>query len=297
MKQKQRRVRVILGSNFSPAHPNSLNPPPAAEGTATPSLGCPKPITKPARASSGSCRHWLEQHWSNISITRHRPSPEGGSAPPTCLVCRDVGDRSSPGLQAEVGDAVDGLHPEGVVGVCQEVGDSQSSVHQAHLLGHKADAAATGLARPRVARAAPAAHVVHDIRTAPLVQGRAPLQGHRGAVHTGNQVHGSRGGPWKRSGDSVLERWKWWRVGRMGTRLGQQERSAQTQNWPEQRTAKTRAGIGVKCLAGKMVCIGMANGRQQELVLVLGEAGGFGRRATLDVLTQMEGQTHISLAE
>lgn len=108
---------------------------------------------------------------------------------------------------------------------------------------------------------------------------------------------GAEGGPGREAGIQCWSAGNGGGWGGWGRALGQQERSAQTQNWPEQRTAKTRAGIGVKCLAGKMVCIGMPNGRQQELVLVLGEAGGFGRRATLDVLTQMEGQTHISLAE
>jgi len=82
--------------------------------------------------------------------------------------------------------------------VGQEVGDGQCSLHQAHLLGDEADPTAARLALPRVRPAAPALHVVHHVTASPLVQGRAPLQCHRGAINTGDQVHWSRGGAWKR---------------------------------------------------------------------------------------------------
>lgn len=222
----QRRVRVALGSSLSPAHPGSLNAPPAAERIGVPSPGVPCPSPKPALGCS--CRFCLPQMLAGATLEQHQHHPHGQSlgggvsAPPTCLVCRDIGDCSSPGLQAEVRDTIDGLHPKGVVGVGQEVGHRQRSLHQAHLLGHEADPTAARLALASVPHAAPADHVVHDVSASPLVQGRAPLQCHRGAIYTGDQVHRSRGGAWKRSrgtgrAGAAEVCWDWQSMGPMET--------------------------------------------------------------------------------
>lgn len=44
----QRRLRTALGASLNPAHPGSLNPPPAAERIGVTSPGGPVPTTKPA---------------------------------------------------------------------------------------------------------------------------------------------------------------------------------------------------------------------------------------------------------
>lgn len=112
-----------------------------------------------------------------------------GAAPPTCLVRGDVDDCSLAGLGAQVRHAVDGLDPEGVVHVGQQVGHQQAGLHQARLLGHEAGAAPALLAVAQRPGAAAAHGVVGDVAAAARVQWGGPLQGHRGPIHTGDEVH------------------------------------------------------------------------------------------------------------
>lgn len=71
----------------------------------------------------------------------------------------------------------------------QQVGHQQAGLCQAHLLGHKAGPSPTCLTAAQCPGAAAAHSVVGDITAATWVQRRGPLQGHRGAVHTGDEVH------------------------------------------------------------------------------------------------------------
>lgn len=109
---------------------------------------------------------------------------------PTCLVRGDVDDGSTARLRAQVGYAVDGLNPKGVVHVGQQVSHQEAGLRQARLLRHKAGAAATCLAVAQGPGAAAAHGVVGDVTATTWVQGRGPLQGHGCPIHTGDEVHG-----------------------------------------------------------------------------------------------------------
>lgn len=113
-----------------------------------------------------------------------------GVSPPTCLVRGDIDDSGPVRLGAQVRHAVDSLNPEGVIHVRQQVGHKQAGLHEARLLGHKAGAAPTCLTVAQCPGAATAHGVVGDVTTAPWVQWRGPLQGHRRPIHAGDQIHG-----------------------------------------------------------------------------------------------------------
>lgn len=112
-----------------------------------------------------------------------------GAAPPTCLVRGDVDHSGAAGLRAQVGDTVDGLDPEGVVHVGQQVGHQQAGLYQARLLWDKASSAPTSLTVAQGPGAAAAHCIVGDVTAATWVQRRSPLQGHRRPIHAGDQVH------------------------------------------------------------------------------------------------------------
>lgn len=78
-----------------------------------------------------------------------------------------------------LGHSIHGPDFEGVVGVCQEVGDGDLGGFEAVLLGAEVHPTATGAAAAELARPAPLAHhVVGDVLPAAFVLGGAPLQVH-----------------------------------------------------------------------------------------------------------------------
>ena len=150
-------------------------------------------------------RHLPKRHSKSDAGEDEGPGSWGRAAPPTCLVRGDVDDGSPAGLWAQVGHTVDGLDPEGVVHVGQQVGHQQAGLHQAGLLGHEAGAAPARLAVAQGPGAAAAHGIVGDVTAAAPVQWRGPLQGHRSPIHAGDQIHWCRGGAWKAEDD----RWAW----------------------------------------------------------------------------------------
>lgn len=82
-----------------------------------------------------------------------------------------------------MGHSIEGLDAEGIVGVGLQLRDQDLAHGQAELAGGEVWAAPPAGATGPAAKAGPwtasAMHIVGDIPPAPIVQGRAPLQGHR----------------------------------------------------------------------------------------------------------------------
>lgn len=109
----------------------------------------------------------------------------------TSLVGGDADGSKLPGQGTEVGDAVDGVDLEGVVGVCQQVHHGDGGVGEAALPWQEPHGAAARLALPPATPALLADDVEGDVLPAPRVQRPAPVQDDRGLVDVGDHV--SRG--------------------------------------------------------------------------------------------------------
>lgn len=109
------------------------------------------------------------------------------------MVCVDGDVDQRPRRHAQRGDAVHGLHVEGVAGVHREVQYRHRGAGQAERPGDEAQVRLAGLALGHAAPvAALAEDVVGDVLPAPRVVGRHPLEDESRVVDQRDQVPGSR---------------------------------------------------------------------------------------------------------
>lgn len=106
----------------------------------------------------------------------------------TALVRADGDDGHLPRKGAHVGDAVEGLDLEGVVGVRREVHDGDGAVGQAQRSRQEAKVLLAELAAAGLGAATLAQDVVGEVAAAAGVDGRRPLQHQAGVVQVEHQV-------------------------------------------------------------------------------------------------------------
>lgn len=134
----------------------------------------------------------------------------------TCWMCVDADVDQRARGQAQAGDAVHGLHVEGVVGVHGEVQDGHGGAGQAQRPGDEAQVRSAGLALrgaavARQAVAPLAQDVVGDVLPATRVAGGQPVQEQGRVVDQGHQVPGGGRRPCGRRGHeaSLIFLWRW----------------------------------------------------------------------------------------
>lgn len=139
-------------------------------------------------------------------LPRFDPQCQGGwrclFLPPTFLPGGDIYGHRPSGPGAQVRDAIERFHAEGVVGARKEVGDQHAGRGQPQLaweeVGPPGDAppVPTGQACCPAAWAPAAVHVVGDVGAPPAVLWSRPLQSNRCLIHGGERAVRGRGGAW-----------------------------------------------------------------------------------------------------